>query len=384
MTGGPCTSKLWVCLIVLVSLVTFGVGCVLIPATDGMDFRVFYIAGLTRERLYDEAYVTTVRQQLWGESGYLPYLNPPFYALLMAPFAQLRFDTALSAWRVVGLLAALASFFLMGRMTHADRWPAYWLVAILSISSIWTMALGQNSYLLLFIVASGVYLLDKHQDTAGGMALSFLLIKPHVAVLVPVALAAMRKWQAVKGWVLGALGLYVLSAVVSGFAWPLEYMRLITAPECFGMLVSEPMRSLTGLLIRLAGSNINPMVLGIAMTGLATLVILGASRFQIRDERLRLHSMTALAIALSTIPTPYMLVYDLLLLAWPCMVVLSWARQGHPAQSQVVPAIAILLVLSFVSCLSSIEWQPVVFVMVWIAVQLWQGLNSATRSRVAM
>jgi hypothetical protein len=94
--------------------------------------------------------------------------------------------------------------------------------------------------------------------------------------------------------------------------------------------------------------------------------------------------MTALAIALSTITTPYMLVYDLLLLAWPCMVLLSWARQWDRAQSQVVPTIALLLVLSFVSCLPSMEWQPVVFVVVWIAVLLWQGLNSAARSSAAM
>jgi hypothetical protein len=58
--------KLWAYVIVLISLVNLGVGCVLIPATDANDFRVFYIAGLTRQRLYDEAYVTTVRQQLWG------------------------------------------------------------------------------------------------------------------------------------------------------------------------------------------------------------------------------------------------------------------------------------------------------------------------------
>ena len=137
------------------------------------------------------------------------------------------------------------------------------------------------------------------------------------------------------------------------------------------------MRSLTGLLVRLGSSTVNPMALGIAMTGLAALVILGASRFQVHDERLRLHSMIALAIALSIITTPYMLVYDVLLMAWPCMVLLSQVRQGHPGQSQIVAAIAMLLVLSLISGLVSTKWQPIAFVLVWIAALLWQGLRSA-------
>ena len=375
-------SKLWAYVIVLISLISFGVGCALARDAIGGDFTVFYVAGLTRQRLYDEAYVMSVRDQLPGAAGklpYMPYLNPPFFALMMAPLAILPFGLALVLWRVFGLLVALLSFFLMGVMTGLKRWLSFFLVMIVSASSVWAMGLGQNSYLLLFIMVAGVYMLDTHRDTEAGLLLSLMLLKPHIAMLLPVAFVVMRRWRAAKAWLAGAFGLYVLSAVVSGPAWPLEYIRLVSTSACFPGDVFGKGRvcSLTGILAKTICSGMNPVFLGIGMTCLGAAAMLILLRFRVANERLMLHGVTGLAVALSIVTAPYMLAYDAILMAWPCMVLVSWVRESLLREAQAVSAISLLLILNLVGYLRGASWQPVVIVVVWVAILLWRGLAQA-------
>jgi len=381
-------SRLWAYVIVLVSLISFGVGCSLARDAIGGDFGVFYVAGLTRQRLYDADYVMSVRQQLPGAVGqqpYMPYLNPPFFALVMAPFAMLPFSLALALWRLSGVLMAWVSFYLMGKMTVLKRWPAYFLIMIVSASSIWAMGLAQNSYLQFFIMVVGIYLLDRQRDTEAGLCLSLMLFKPHVGMLLPVALVVMRRWRAVRAWLGGAVGLYLLSAIVSGPAWPLEYIRLISSPACFpgDVFGRGKVCSLTGILARTIFKGINPVLLGVGMTGLGAAAMFLLIRFQVADRRLMLHGVTGLAVALSIVTAPYMLSYDAIVMAWPCMVLVSWKQKGLLREAHVIPAISLLLILNLIGYIRHVSWEAMVIVIIWVSILLWQGLARAGHDEIS-
>ncbi len=340
---------------IVMSIGTIFVSGSMAESAGGSDFGVFYTAGLTLSRLYDPDYVKAVRQVV-GLTGYAPYLNPPFYALMMVPLVLLPFETALAIWRCIGVGMAIVSTYLMARMLGLRHWPIYALILMGSLSSAWAYALGQNSYLLLFIMVVAIYLLHIGKDTGGGLVLSLLLIKPHLAMLLPLALVSLRRWKAIRGWLCGACFLYFASALIAGWAWPVHYLQLIASPNVFptNVLMSNRMRSLTGILA--------PMLAGISPIafGLTLLAITAVGFLLVRSSDL--HRSTAMSVVLGILFTPYMLSYDMLLLAWPCMVLVSAEPLYGPL------TVMALLVLLWAGSLYPMSWQPVVLAIVAVSV----------------
>ncbi len=357
--------RFWVMLIILLSLFTLWLGIGLVWTNAGPDFGVFYLAGATRARLYDTEYVQALRRDLFGEVSYFPYLNPPFYALMMSPFALLPFPSALLLWRILSLCVAGASAYLMASMLHLRGWPIHAFVLVASTSSAWTVALGQNSYLLLFILVVGIYCLHRENDLAGGLVLSLLLFKPHTAMLVPVALVAMRRWKAVRSWAVGACLLYVISTSISGPTWPLSYFKLITSRNVFptNALIQDGMCSLSGMLAKVL-PEVNPVIFGLIILALGAILLL-----TVRSNDL--YRTTALAVSLSILLTPYILPYDLLLLAWPCVVVLS----GQPIWG--LPVTVCLLATTLAGCTTAMRREPIVLVTMAMTALHWRKMKDS-------
>ncbi|MEJ0045163.1 MAG: glycosyltransferase family 87 protein [Rhodospirillales bacterium] len=95
----------------------------------------------------------------------------------------------------------------------AGRGPAV-LPALLAVPSVWwVLGLGQNSFLNASLMAAGTLLLER-QPVAAGLAFGALCYKPHLGLLVPVALVAGRRWRA-----FGAAGATV--AVICLATWVL-------------------------------------------------------------------------------------------------------------------------------------------------------------------
>jgi hypothetical protein len=74
---------------------------------------------------------------------------------------------------------------------------------------------GQNGFLSALLLGGGLLVLDKAPVTAG-ILFGLLSFKPHFLVLIPLALAAGRRWRALLSMVLGYGGLVAASFLVLG------------------------------------------------------------------------------------------------------------------------------------------------------------------------
>lgn len=144
------------------------------------------------------------QQGLFGNIDPHNYSYPPVSYLLAAPFALLPYWAALAAW-----IASTTALFV-----YACRrwWPSTagppWLAALTPavLMNIWG---GQYGCLIGALFLLGWQWLDEHPRRAG-MAFGLMLLKPHLAVLIPLALLIRRDWTAIRA---AALTVAVLSAI---------------------------------------------------------------------------------------------------------------------------------------------------------------------------
>jgi hypothetical protein len=119
----------------------------------------------------------------------LPWLYPPTFLLLIYPAALLPYE--LSTWVFFGL--TLAAFVVAVNAIAPGRIPA--LLALAFPGTFITALSGQNGLLTAAIMGLGLMLLARYPIRAG-VVLGLLCIKPHLAVLIPLALLCSRSWKA--------------------------------------------------------------------------------------------------------------------------------------------------------------------------------------------
>ena len=143
--------------------------------------------------------------------SYEAFYYPPAYLLLCAPLALLPYFGALAAFQVASGVAFLGTVLRILRR----RWA---IVAALAFPAVpLNIVPGQNGFLTAAIIGSGLVLLDRRPALAGAI-LGLMVIKPHLALAVPIALLASRRWRSLAWAAASALGLLALSYLLFGHA----------------------------------------------------------------------------------------------------------------------------------------------------------------------
>ncbi|MEO8028504.1 MAG: glycosyltransferase family 87 protein [Bryobacteraceae bacterium] len=145
----------------------------------------------------------------------------PWEALLMAPLSRLPYLWAYWIW--IGI--NLAAFFLLVLLWLAPRGFALWGAVFFPVAA--TLILGQDGILLSLCLAGTLLLAKNHQDWAAGLVLALCTAKPHLFVLVPLALIVHRRWSIVYGAIVGTTGLLILGTVAAGWDWPARLWPLL-------------------------------------------------------------------------------------------------------------------------------------------------------------
>lgn len=142
---------------------------------------------------YDNATLHAVQSAVanFGVAGaQMPFPYPPAYLALVAPFGLLSFPLAMAIWVIVTfalyLLAARKLIPLAGWLPLA--FPAAYATA----------AIGQNGFLTAAIFMAGMTLM-RRRPVVSGLVLGCLVVKPQLALLLPVAFVAGRSWRAIAG-----------------------------------------------------------------------------------------------------------------------------------------------------------------------------------------
>ena len=184
------------------------------------DFRIWYAAGEIGPRwgwshLYDIDIQRMAVESVWPGSRYLLFANPPPAAWVMLPFTLLPFGAALALWTVlsVALLAAVSQAY-----AGQERWSkAVFTMSALGFLPTFVMVEAAPLSPVVFGAAAAcALLLRRGREISAGLVLSLIIVKPNIALLVPVAILAAGQLRAFVAWLAATVLMGLISVVTIG------------------------------------------------------------------------------------------------------------------------------------------------------------------------
>ncbi len=286
----------------------------------GTDFISFWSAGklaLNGEAAaaYDYARHYEVERQAlpWAAGQPVPYFAfayPPLFLMIAAALALLPYALSLALWLASTLLAYLATI----RAILPD-WRA--LAPALAFPAVLlNLGHGQNAFLTCALLGGGLLLLMQQRPVMAGILFGLLAIKPQLGLLVPLALIVGREWRAILAAALTLIATVAISLLLFGSqSWRAFFGSAGMARRLFleqGDVGWEKFQSFFAGL-RLLGAGI-----GFAY-GVQALVLAATSAAVIWAWRRPVDPSLkyAVLVVASLLATPFVLDYDLVLLALP-------------------------------------------------------------------
>lgn len=231
-----------------------------------------------------------------------PFAYPPTYFLLVTPFALLPYLASLVAFTLATLaLYALVNANIVGRPS-----AAIWMLA--TTATFWNVAVGQNGLMNAALLGSGLLLIP-FRPWLAGFLLGLLSYKPHVGLLVPLALVASGAWRPFLAAAVTTLCLAIVSLVIFGTA---PWLAFLGALGDFGGLVLsnayERVHRLQSLFGVLRSFGVSPFVALATQAAWAAILAFAVTLFWRGQHPYELKA-AALATA-SVMLSPYLFIYD--------------------------------------------------------------------------
>jgi hypothetical protein len=280
----------------------------------GTDFANVYSAGRLAldgkaGLAYDFAAHHGAQKEVSGRAdiAYFGWHYPPMLLLLAAALATLPYLAALALYQGATLLPYLA---VVARIAGGQ--PEAWLLALAFPAVFVNITHGHNGFITAALLGGGLVVLDRRPLVAG-VLLGCLAYKPQFGLLLPLVLAATGRWRTIA-----AAGATVLAAAAltwaafGGEVFAAFWQSLGTARRVVmeGAPGFHKIQSVYAAL-RLAGV---PMAAAHAAQMLATLAAAVAAVALWRSAAAFELKAAGLLIA-SLVATPYLLDYDLVVLA---------------------------------------------------------------------
>jgi alpha-1,2-mannosyltransferase len=271
-----------------------------------VDFLSFWAAGrMVSEgagaQIYDIEVHRAVERTV-SAVGILPFPYPPPFALMLVPFGMLPFGFGFTAWvALTGVFYVFAARpWMQGRLALAQP------------SLLVNGFIGQNAFLTSGFFLAGLRLL-KTRPLIAGAVLGLLVIKPQLAVMLPVAMIAGRHWQAIAGGALSALLLLLVGLATLGTASYAAFFEMLSTYTGFVAESRWPWRELASAyaFLRYFG-----LAAGIAMS-IHVAIAAVAAGIVWQSWRQDRPGKEAVLAAATLLATPYLLTYDGLLLGLP-------------------------------------------------------------------
>lgn len=184
------------------------------------DFRLAYAAAIVGLKsgyghLYDLVAQKSAIESLGAGFNPQPFISPPPLAWLATPFLLLPFQVAVVGWTLL-LLAALGwTWYVLAPRGHVVR-PAH-LALLLGVFPVaFGVMVGQPGALVAAAVATAWWLMRQDHPVWAGLALSLVVLKPQLALLVPVCLLASGHVKTFGAWLVASLLIGLVALAVLG------------------------------------------------------------------------------------------------------------------------------------------------------------------------
>jgi alpha-1,2-mannosyltransferase len=291
----------------------------------GGDFMAFYAAGGFANdgqplAAYDDA---AMRARLAGllaadDDPFFPWFYPPAMFALLEPLAHLPYGAAFALWTACGVIAGGAAAFALA------GWRGAALLFAAPVTAVSVMH-GQTGLLTAAALVGALALLDRRPVVAGLIA-GLVTLKPHYAVLFPLAALVAARPTALLGYAASAGGLALAGLAATGLDGYLRWLE--RTGEATAMLEAGfPVEKLASVYVALARIGV-PEPAAMAAHLACALAGAGAALVLLRRVGLTPPALAAVAVA-STLISPYAWDYDLVIWALAAVLLAGWcAEQG--------------------------------------------------------
>ncbi|MFC2043470.1 glycosyltransferase family 87 protein [Chloroflexota bacterium] len=285
------------------------------------DWMAYYAAGhfvLERQiaNIYDFNSLQAWQAPLIGDF-IIVFLYAPVYSLAFAPLALLPVQIARVAWLVIGLATSLTAAWLSTRWSGLKT-PVNVLALLAFPPLVYSLAVGQISpiTLLIFTFVASLEWREK-RGYLPGLAAGLALYKPQLLIPLVLFWLFKKRWRSLTGFIFSAAMVGLISLLVSPQA-TLAYLRL---SQQFMHMAEDTNAS---------GANasiyaIYPWAGILVALGVIMVLFFVAHRGTNRY----VYAMLWLAPVLVT---PYIIIYDLLLLALPISILLPFLSRDRLLQ----------------------------------------------------
>lgn len=351
----------------------------------GSDFLQEYIGSAIvlrgdRDKLYEGSYNLPWQSdpKIVGEREetdiYYPMVYPPFYYLITSVFTQFSYRNAVFLW-----FATMAAFFLAWiglivwkqRSSNKTLPPVFFLLALLYPPLLRSLIMNQKATVLLFLFTASYFLLRKKRPFQAGLVFGLVMFKPHLALLIALAMTLKGQWRFFAGGFVTSLALGFLSLVVGQGACE-GFIRMIFGMGDYIHTEGFPLNRMHCLYGQ--GKLLMPGAELYTVQALSGLLIFGVLAALIRilkgpiDTGSKRFSLQFTALILGTILTsPHLLTYDLSLLLLPFFILFkSWNEESSFDQRQRLIVLGIFLATTLTPDMAEItRIQGSVLAMLW-------------------
>jgi alpha-1,2-mannosyltransferase len=285
------------------------------------DFVSFYAAGSladagTPNLVYHQPEHFKAEQQA-REPGikYNYFFYPPIFLIICAALAFLPYIAAFWLFE-----AATLAFFLAAATRILGRPARETLVPLLAFPIVfWNFGFGQNAFLTAGLFGAATLLVER-KPVIAGLLFGSICYKPHLGILIPVALLAGRHWRAFAGATLAAIAWPLLTVALFGLStWHDFIASVANSPATYASGIVKLSAFVTpfGAVLLMGGPPWLAYAAQIAATG-AAIVFVG----WVWWRGLSLEVRAAALASATLIAVPLAIFYDLMLAAvaaaWLC------------------------------------------------------------------
>jgi len=284
---------------------------------------------------YDPALLAAAQAQAVGRTdAVMPYPYPPAFLLITAPLALLPYHLAFAAWVLAGV-----TFFLWAARSMAPPCFAAAQPAMLINGMI-----GQTGFFTGGLLLLGARRLVERPWSAG-LILGLLILKPQLALMLPLAVVAARAWPAIGGALVTIGSLFVAALLLFGLDTHLAFARMIGG---FGKLMGggelswNEFASPYALAVSLG--------LGFSVAATAQLLCAGfAAALCWKSWHERWAQRVPIVCTASLLASPYLQSYDSL----PLLAAIAWFGGRRPGTAL---ALYLLCLLPVASQSDLVQW----------------------------
>ena len=259
------------------------------------DFIAFYSAANLSlhghiSQIYDQSALSQLQLQYVnhpvGAAGYMPFMNPPLFALLISPLALISITSARILWLFTSLILLVVTVYTITK--PLPKWQRLASVAVLigTFPMFQALVEGQPSILILFSGLLAYLFARQKQLMWCGIFLTPLFIKPQIAIF---GLLIMKQWRVLAGMLASALAVSIAALPVTGikiYGTYLKYLIESIGGHFLGAGATVPtvwkgsignMASINGFFVALLGQNrvtlVNLLTLLVVIIGLSLFVL---------------------------------------------------------------------------------------------------------------